>query len=91
MDLGWVIVGGKDPLEYFKNYPNRFPLWHLKDMDVTKKHSVEFGKGQLAIVEILKHNKAAGMKYFFVEQEEYASTPFESMQYNMDYLKQLSI
>ena len=91
MDLGWVIVGGKDPLEYFKNYPNRFPLWHLKDMDVAKKHSVEFGKGQLAIVEILKHSKAAGMKYFFIEQEEYASTPFESMQYNMDYLKKLSI
>jgi len=91
MDLGWVIVGGKDPLEYFKNYPKRFPLWHLKDMDVVKKHSVEFGKGQLDIVKMLKHSNDAGMKYFFVEQEEYASTPFESMQYNMDYLKKLSI
>ncbi|MEI9958935.1 MAG: sugar phosphate isomerase/epimerase [Ferruginibacter sp.] len=89
MDLGWVIVGGKDPLDYFKNYPGRFPLWHLKDMDVVKKHSVEFGKGQLDIVKILQHSKAAGMKYFFIEQEEYASTPFESMQYNMDYLKKL--
>ena len=91
MDLGWVIVGGKDPLEYFKNYPGRFPLWHLKDMDVAKKHSVEFGKGQLDIVKMLKHSRDAGMKYFFVEQEEYAGTPFESMQYNIDYLKKLDI
>jgi sugar phosphate isomerase/epimerase len=91
MDLGWVIAAGKDPLAYFKNYPRRFPLWHLKDMDVAKKHSVEFGKGQLDIAAMLKHSKQAGMKYFFVEQEEYASSAFESMQYNMDYLKKLSI
>ncbi len=91
MDLGWVIVAGKDPLEYFKKYPNRFPLWHLKDMDVAQKHSVEFGKGQLNIVQMLQHSKEAGMKYFFVEQEEYASTPLESMQYNMEYLKKLDI
>ncbi len=91
MDLGWVIVAGKNPLDYFKKYPGRFPLWHLKDMDVIKKHSVEFGKGQLDIVQMLKHSKQAAMKYFFIEQEEYASTPFESMQYNMDYLKKIKI
>src|SRR6195952_3248774 len=49
MDLGWVIVTGNDPLAYFEKYPGRFPLWHLKDMDMKEKHSVEFGKGGLAI------------------------------------------
>ena len=91
MDLGWVIVAGKNPLDYFSKYPGRFPLWHLKDMDIIKKHSVEFGKGGLDIVQMLKHSKQAQMKYFFIEQEEYASTPFESMQYNMDYLKKIKI
>jgi sugar phosphate isomerase/epimerase len=91
MDLGWVIVAGKNPIDYFKKYPGRFPLWHLKDMDIVKKHSVEFGKGQLDIVQLLKHSKQAKMKYFFIEQEEYASTPFESIQYNMDYLKKIKI
>ncbi|MEO5562468.1 MAG: sugar phosphate isomerase/epimerase [Chitinophagaceae bacterium] len=89
LDLGWVIVAGKDPLNYFEQYPGRFPLWHLKDMDLQKKHSVEFGKGGLDVVKMLKHGKKAGMKYFFVEQEEYASTALESMQYNMEYLKKL--
>jgi len=37
MDLGWLIVTGNDPYKYFEKYPNRFPLWHLKDMDLTKK------------------------------------------------------
>lgn len=91
LDLGWVIVGGKDPIDYFKNYPGRFPLWHLKDMNMTKKESTEFGKGKLDIAKMLRHGKESGMQYFFIEQEEYASTPFESMKENMDYLAQLKL
>jgi sugar phosphate isomerase/epimerase len=89
LDLGWVIVAGKNPLDYFKQYPGRFPLWHLKDMDMTKKQSTEFGKGGLDIKAMLKNEKQSGMKYFFVEQEEYATNPLESMQQNMAYLKKL--
>lgn len=89
MDLGWVIAGGQNPLDYFANYPGRFPLWHLKDMDTIKKHSVEFGKGQLDIAGILKHRQQAGLKYIFIEQEEFASTPAESIKYDLDYLNKL--
>ena len=89
LDLGWVIVAGKNPLDYFNNFPGRFPLWHLKDMNVKEKHSVEFGKGQLAIKEMLANKQKSGLQYIFIEQEEYASTPMESIQYNMDYLKKI--
>jgi sugar phosphate isomerase/epimerase len=91
LDLGWVVATGKDPLEYFRNYQGRFPLWHLKDMDLAKKQSTEFGKGGLNIVELLKNRKLSGMKYFFIEQEEYTSTPFESMQENMNYIKKIKL
>lgn len=89
LDLGWVIVPGKNPLDYFTRYPRRFPLWHLKDMDMVKKHSVEFGKGGLDIKKMFEHSSASGLKYFFIEQEEYSATPLESMRYNMDYLKKM--
>ncbi len=91
LDLGWVIVGGKNPLDYFSKYPGRFPLWHLKDMDLVKKHSVEFGKGGLDIMAMLKNRKQSGLDILFVEQEEYASTPFESMKENMEYLKKIKL
>jgi sugar phosphate isomerase/epimerase len=85
MDLGWVVASGKDPLAYFKQYPGRFPLWHLKDMK--GKSSVEFGKGSLDIKGLLKQSKEAGMEYFFIEQEEYpAGSPTASMKLNMQYL-----
>lgn len=91
LDLGWVVVTGNDPLAYFKKYPGRFPLWHLKDMDLQKKHSVEFGKGGLPILEILKHSKQSGMKYFYVEQEEYEVNAMQSLKEDMDYLAALKL
>jgi sugar phosphate isomerase/epimerase len=89
LDLGWVIASGNDPLAYFNKYPGRFPLWHLKDMDTTKKESTEFGKGQVKVAEMLRNAKKSGVKYIFVEQEEYASTALESMKYDFEYLKKL--
>ena len=91
LDLGWVIVAGKSPMDYFMNYNGRFPLWHLKDMNIAKKQSTEFGKGSLDIVQLLRNSKVAGMKYFFIEQEDYTSTPFESMKENMTYLQHLDL
>ena len=89
LDLGWVIIAKKNPLDYFKKYPGRFPLWHLKDMDIVKKQSTEFGKGGLDIPEMLAHQKDSGVEHIFIEQEEYSSTPFESIQYNMQFMKTL--
>ena len=91
LDLGWVFVTGNDPLAYFEKYPGRFPLWHLKDMDKAKKQSTEFGKGQLNIKGMLENAKKSGMKYFFVEQEEYTNNAFESLQQDYDYLMRLDV
>ncbi len=89
LDLGWVVVAGKDPLDYFNKYPGRFPLWHLKDMNMDKKESTEFGKGGVDIAAMMAHQKESGVKHIYIEQEEYASTPFESMKENMAFLKNI--
>ena len=86
MDLGWVIAAGKDPLAYFSKYPGRFPLWHLKDMSLAEKKSVEFGKGTVDLIGLMKQAKQAGMKYYFIEQEEYAVTAFDSLEYDYNWL-----
>lgn len=89
LDLGWVIVAGKKPGEYFSKYPGRFPLWHLKDMNLAEKQSTEFGKGQLDIQGMLDSYKRAGMKYFFIEQEEYGRDAYDSLQYDIDFYKKI--
>lgn len=90
MDLGWIIATGNDPVQYFEKYPGRFPLWHLKDMKKHEPESTEFGKGQVDIKRMMEIGKKSGMKYFFVEQEEYANEPMESIKHNYDYLMKLS-
>ena len=89
LDLGWVVVTGNDPLQYFEKFPGRFPLWHLKDMNMEKKQSTEFGKGVLDIGKMLDNADKSGLKYFFVEQEEYATNAFESIEYDFNYLKKI--
>jgi sugar phosphate isomerase/epimerase len=89
MDLGWAVFAGKDPIAYFDKYPGRFPLWHLKDMDMVKRHSTEFGKGILDIKKMLDNEKKAGMKYIFVEQEEFTNNAYESMKEDMAYLENM--
>jgi sugar phosphate isomerase/epimerase len=90
LDLGWVLVTGNDPVHYFEKYPNRFPLWHLKDMKKDKAESTEFGKGRINIPYMFRQAKKSGMKYFFVEQEEYAGKPIDSVRHNIEYLKKLN-
>jgi sugar phosphate isomerase/epimerase len=89
MDLGWVVAAGHDPFQYFRQHPGRFPLWHLKDMDKVQKKSVEFGTGKVDIKGLLQHARQAGMKHFFLEQEEYAHSAFESVRFDYNYLAQL--
>jgi len=31
LDLAWISVTGQDPVAYFKRFPGRFPLVHVKD------------------------------------------------------------
>ena len=31
MDLFWIVNAGHDPVRYFGQWPNRFPMLHVKD------------------------------------------------------------
>lgn len=89
LDLGWVIATGSDPDYYFNKYPGRFPLWHLKDMDLKLKQSTEFGKGGVDIKKLLASSDKSGLKHIFIEQEEYTRPPIESAAFDYNYLLKL--
>jgi sugar phosphate isomerase/epimerase len=68
MDVYWAVVGGASPVEYFKKYPGRYELLHIKD-------KYELGQsGMVGFDAIFKAMPAAGTKAFVVELEQ-ASTP----------------
>ena len=68
MDLYWVTKAGADPVAYFKKYPGRFKIWHVKDMDDQGRFA-PVGTGSIDFGEILANKEASGMEYYIVEQD----------------------
>jgi len=68
MDLYWVTKAGADPVAYFKRYPGRFKIWHVKDMDDQGRFA-PVGNGKIDFKRILDNKKLSGMQYYFVEQD----------------------
>jgi sugar phosphate isomerase/epimerase len=90
LDLYWIAKAGHSPLKYFSAYPGRFPLVHVKDMDATpKRFFTEVGRGTINFKEIFAGSEKAGIKHYFVEQDETPGSPFESIKVSIDYLKRL--
>ncbi len=88
MDLYWIVKGGGKPVEYFAKWPGRFPLLHVKDMDATaKRYFTEVGRGVIDFKNIFAHAGRAGVRHYFVEQDETPGSPFDSLKVSIDYLK----
>jgi len=86
LDLCWISVAGKDPLTYFKKYPGRFVLAHVKDLSkippiLPGKSSKEMiddvavnftaiGGGVIDWKKLIPAAQDAGVEHFFVENDE---------------------
>jgi len=89
IDLYWAIDGGVKPVEYFKRYPGRFPLCHVKDM--TKGgQMVDVGHGDINFAEIFAHSELAGLEYYVVEHDQ-PESPLESITNSYDSLAQMKV
>ncbi|MBG0859255.1 MAG: sugar phosphate isomerase/epimerase [Bacteroidales bacterium] len=80
LDLYWCVVGKKNPVDYFKKYPRRFILWHIKD-------EKEIGaSGMMDFASMWAARKVSGMKYGIVEVERYSYDQFTSCQKSIEFL-----
>ncbi|MEP6885622.1 MAG: sugar phosphate isomerase/epimerase [Gammaproteobacteria bacterium] len=79
IDCGWMVLGGRNPVDYFKKYPNRFPMIHVKDFlppskgaDTGKEAEypgAELGHGIIDYKPIFAVAEKAGLQHYFAEQE----------------------
>ena len=79
MDVMWTIFPGQDPVKLLKKYPNRWALFHLKDLakgvpgnlsgGTDVKNDVPLGTGQADFPALLKAAQEIGIKYYFIEDE----------------------
>jgi len=101
MDLCWITAAGRDPLEYFRKYPGRFSMVHVKGLakvpatgaatpiDKVLPDVVDVGHGDVIDwKKIFAQAKQAGIKHYFVEHDV-PKAPFDSLKNSYDYLKAL--
>jgi sugar phosphate isomerase/epimerase len=103
MDLGWITVGGQDPVKYFERYPGRFCMVHVKDVhQVPDAASVrggrfsgenmtilsDVGSGIIDWKRIFAHSKQAGIKHYFVEHDN-PKNSMETARVSYQYLDRL--
>jgi len=88
IDLYWLTKANQDPAAIIEEYPGRFPLWHIKDMDKTPNRMfTEVGNGIIDFKKIFKSANKAGLKYFFVEQDVCPGDPYDSITQSISYIK----
>jgi sugar phosphate isomerase/epimerase len=81
LDLYWIVIGGKNPLDYFEKYPGRFELFHIKD------HEEVGASGKIDFEAIFAERENAGAKYGIVEVERYNFEPLESVKQSIEFIK----
>lgn len=81
MDVYWAVIGKASPVDYFKRYPGRFRMLHIKD-------EWEVGQsGMIGFDAIFRNAELAGLENFVVEIERYNYEDIrQSFQESADYL-----
>ena len=97
MDVFWVQHGGADPMTLLNKYPDKFVLFHLKDMEKgvvgnnTGHEDVEtnvvLGTGQVDIEGIVKRGMELGVEYMFIEDE--CSRVVEQVPQSLEFLNDI--
>ena len=89
MDIFWVVRAGQDPIEILNKHKGRYFAVHVKDRDKTNTNlNTEIGKGSIDFKKILPVAKAAGVKHYIMEQENFINIdPYVSIAESANYMK----
>lgn len=100
LDIMWSQVAGVDPVSVLKKYGKRVALMHLKNVaagverryneKVPREAFKDVGSGSIDIKAVLAAAQSAGVKHYFVEQDQTPGNPTDSLRQSFDYLKTLN-
>jgi sugar phosphate isomerase/epimerase len=100
LDIMWSQVAGVSPVEVLQKYGKRVALMHLKNVaqgteqryneKVPRTAFREVGNGVIDIPAVLRAAHKAGVKHYFVEQDQTPGDPVASLRESYQYLKTLN-
>ena len=69
LDLFWAVAAGEDPKAIIRRLPGRIYAYHVKDRTADGKMT-SVGKGVIDFADIFTLNAVAGVKHFYVENDQ---------------------
>ena len=87
LDLAWARAANVDSVAYFKAWPGRFPMLHLKDFDASGNEA-DIGDGDVPFASIFEYRDTAGVKHGFIERDNAKDINY-SLQHNFDAIEPL--
>ncbi len=69
LDLFWTVAAGEDPKAIIARLPGRIYAYHVKDRTADGKMT-SVGEGVIDFADIFTLNKTAGVKHFYVENDQ---------------------
>lgn len=102
VDCGWMVVAGANPANYFRRFPGRFRMLHIKDfkpvphptidlMGPNRPKGTDLGTGFVQYGPIFAAAKTAGIEHLFAEQEgPFAVSQMESAKVDAEFMKKFN-
>jgi len=69
LDLFWAVAAGEDPKAIIQSMPGRIYAYHVKDRTADGKMT-SVGEGSIDFADIFTLNSVAGVKHFYVENDQ---------------------
>lgn len=94
IDTYWIAHGGGDPIQWINNVSGKIPSVHLKDMVIgpdRQQQMAEVGEGNLNWPGILSACKAAGVRWYIIEQDICQRNPFESLEISLKNVRRMGL
>lgn len=88
LDLYWAIAAGEDPKALIRRLPGRVYAYHVKDRTADGKMA-SVGSGTVDFADIFKLNGVAGVKHFYVENDQAPAPYLPDIQASFDTLSKL--
>lgn len=89
LDLYWAMHSSKlSPAELIARDPQRFVMWHIKDMDKVTRDYTELGNGSIDYHVLLSALSQEGLEYYYIEQGgNFAQNSMQSVKDSANYFK----
>lgn len=89
LDWYWVMHSSKlKPADWIAKDPDRYVMWHIKDMDKVTRDYSELGNGSIDYNSILPEASQEGLKFYYLEQGgNFATNSIQSITDSIVYFK----